>query len=215
VVTQQTQDKIDALLREANVLRLRGQVDDAEQRCRTVLELSAEEPTALEMLGDLLRGRGKLEEAGEQYRRAVAAAPGRPSPEMKYAEVALELAERQRMRDAATLLLQSPPSQELQRRNVTMALLLSLIFPGLGQFYNREAVKGGLLVGGSLLCLLMGGDALLRLLFTVATARPSGAINSLGAWFGLLGGVLWLYGVIDAAVTAQRQGRSAGAGPFG
>jgi tetratricopeptide (TPR) repeat protein len=209
--TQQTQEKADALLREANVLRLRGQTAEAEDRCRAALELVPDEATALEMLGDLLRGRGRLEEAADLYRRSATAAPQRPSPETKFAEITLELAERQRLRDTAALLLQHPPSPEQQRRNVMMALLLSGLFPGLGQFYNREAVKGGLLVAGSLLCLWLGGDALFRLLFTVTAARPTGPVSSLGAWFGFLGGVLWLYGVIDAVVTAQK--RSAGAPP--
>lgn len=210
---QQTQEKVEALLREANVLRLRGQTAEAETRCQAALELAPEEPTALEMLGDLLRGRGKLEEAAALYQRAAAAAPNRPSPEKKYAEVTLELSERQRMRDAAHLLLQNPPSPQQQRRNVIVAFMLSSLFPGLGQLYNQEWVKGGLLVLGGLVCLGLGADALFRLLFTVASAHASGAVNSFQAWFGFLGSVLWLYSVIDAVVTAQK--RSRGAGRFG
>jgi TM2 domain-containing membrane protein YozV len=209
VETEQTQEKLDALLREANVLRLRGQPDEAEARCRTVLELAPEEPTALEMLGDLTRGWGKLEEAAALYKRAFAAAPQRPSPEKKLAEVTLELAERQRLRDTAALLLQHPPSPQQQRRNVMIAFVLSSLFPGLGQFYNHEAVKGILLVLGSLVCAWVGGDALLRLFFTVGSLRNVGAVNSFGAWFGLLWFVLWIYSVIDAVVTAQKRGQSA------
>jgi tetratricopeptide (TPR) repeat protein len=213
VETGQTQEKLDALLREANILRVRGQVVEAEERCRTALELMPQEPTALEMLGDLLRGRGKLDEAAEQYQLACAAAPDRPSPEKKYAEVTLELAERQRLRDAAHLLLQNPRVREQERRNVMMAVLLAAVFPGLGQFYNHEALKGALLAGATLICLLIGGDALLRFVFTLMAARSAGEVSSLGAWFGLLAGIFWLYGIIDAAVTAQKRG--AGAGPFG
>jgi tetratricopeptide (TPR) repeat protein len=215
VETQQNQEKLDALLREANVLRLRGQPEEAEARCRTVLESAPEEPTALEMLGDLTRGRGQLEEAAALYKRAFAAAPVRPSPEKKLAEVTLELAERQRLRDTAALMLQHPPSPQQQRRNVMIALVLSGLFPGLGQFYNHEAVKGTLLVLGSLICLWAGGDALFRLFFTVATTHASGAVNSFGAWFGLLWFVLWIYSVIDAVVTVQKRGQSAGGGPMG
>ena len=213
VETQETREKLDALLREANVLRLRGQAAEAEERCRAVLAIEPAESTALEMLGDLLRGRGKLEEAAELFQRAAAAAPSRPSPEKKYAEVTLELAERQRLRDTATLLLQHPASPAQQRRNVMFALLLSAAFPGLGQFYNRDAVKGAVLVAGALICLWLGIEPLLRLFLTVATAHASGEVNSFGAWFGLLGGVLWLYSVIDAVVVAQK--RSRGAGPVG
>jgi tetratricopeptide (TPR) repeat protein len=190
-------------------------MEEAEARCRAALELVPDEATGLEMLGDLLRDRGKVEEACELYRRASEAAPQRPSPEKKFAEVMLEIAERQRLRDAAHLLLEHPPSPKEQQRNMMMALLLSVLFPGLGQFYNREPIKGGLLVAGALICLWLGGDALFRLLFTVSAARPSGSVSSFGAWIGLLGCVLWLYGVIDAVVTAQKRGPMGGVGPLG
>jgi tetratricopeptide (TPR) repeat protein len=205
----QNREQLDALLREANVLRLRGHGSDAEERCRAALALDPHEPTALEMLGDLLRGRGKLEEAQEQYRLAAVAAPTRPSPETKLAEIALEQAEQQRQRDSAAFLLEHPPSQRQQRRNVLMAFLLSGLFPGLGQFYNREGVKGALLVVGTLICLGLGGDALMRLALTVISARASGEVMGVSAWFGLLGGVLWLYSVVDAVVVAQKGGPGA------
>jgi tetratricopeptide (TPR) repeat protein len=211
VETQHSQEKLDTLLREANVFRLRGQVAEAEERCRAVLEQAPEEPTALEMLADLLRGRGKLEEAADLYRRAVAAAPDRPSPEKKLAEIALELAERERLRDAAAVLLANPTPAAQQRRNVVWAFMLSSVFPGMGQLYNRELVKGGLLMVGTLLCLALGGDALLRMMFTEARARASGTVSPYGAWAGFLGFVLWLYAVIDAVVVAQKRG----AGPAG
>ena len=215
VETQQNQEKLDALLREANVLRLRGQAAEAEARCRAALDLMPEEPTALEMLGDLMRGRADLAEASRLYQRAIAAAPQRPSPEKKFAEVTLELAERQRLRDTAALMLQHPPSPQQQRRNVMIALVLSGLFPGLGQFYNHDAMKGTLLVLGSLICFGAGLAPLLRLLFTVAATRASGEVSGLGALFGFLGFVLWLYSVIDAVVTAQKRGRGADGGPVG
>jgi TM2 domain-containing membrane protein YozV len=215
VETQQTQEKLDALLREANVLRLRGQPAEAEARCHTVLEWVPEEPTALEMLGDLTRGRGQLEEAAALYKRAFAAAPERPAAEKKLAEVTLELAERQRLRDTAALLLQHPASPQQQRRNVMIALVLSSCFPGLGQFYNREPLKGCLLALGSLVCLGVGIYPLFSLLLTVATTHASGQVSSVGAWFGFLSLVLWLYGVIDAVVTAQKRGHGAGGGLSG
>jgi len=215
VETRQDQEQIDALLREANILRLRGQAAEAEERCQAILERAPDDPTALEMLGDLLRGRGRLEEAAGLFQKAMAAAPNRPAPETKFAEITLELAERQRARDTATSMLHHPSSPERQRRSVAIALMMSGFFPGLGQFYNHEITKGVFLVVGALACIGLGGDALFRLFFTVATARSAGAVDSLGAWFGLLGFVLWLYGVIDAVVVAQKRGRAAGGSPGG
>jgi tetratricopeptide (TPR) repeat protein len=210
VETRQDQEQIERLLREANVLRMRGQASEAEERCRAALERAPDDPTALEMLGDLLRGRGQLEEAAGLFQRAMAAAPQRTSPETKFAEITLELAERQHQRDIATLLLQQPGSQVRQQRNVWAALFFAGLFPGLGQFYNREPVKGGLLVAGALICIGVGGASLFQLLFTVMSARSHGQVDSYGAWFGFLGFVLWLYSVIDAVVVAQRRGRSPG-----
>jgi tetratricopeptide (TPR) repeat protein len=208
VETQQSQEKLDALLREANVLRMRGQAAEAEERCQAVLELAPEEPTALEMLGDLLRGRGNLEEATDHYRRAATAAPERSSPEKKIAEIALENAERQRVRDEMTLRLSKPTSPAQQRRNVMVALFWSALFPGLGQFYNRDLVKGGLLALGNLICLGAGGAALFRLVITVASAHASGEVSQFGAWAGFLSLVLWLYSMVDAAVTAHKRNSS-------
>src|SRR5205085_10993120 len=136
-------------------------------------------------LGDLTRGRGRLEEAAELFQKAMAAAPNRPSPETKFAEITLELVERQHAREVASLMLERPASPGQQRRNVTFALLLSGVFPGLGQFYNHEGIKGALLVLGALICIGVGGGALFRLFFTVATARSAGQVDSFGAWFGL------------------------------
>lgn len=194
---------------------MRGQAAEAESLCRQALDLAPDEPVALEMLGDLERGRGRLEEAAALYQRAAAAAPQRPSPETKFAEITLELAERQRLRDTAAYLLEHPQSPAQQRRNVVIAFVLSSCFPGLGQFYNREAVKGGLLAVGTLFCLWAGLTPLSSLLLTVARTRASGQVSSFGAWMGFLGMVLWLYSVIDAVVTAQKRGRGAGGGASG
>jgi tetratricopeptide (TPR) repeat protein len=215
VETRQHQEQIDSFLREANVLRMRGQAAEAEERCRRVLEVAPEDPTALEMLGDLLRGCGRLEEAAGLYQKAVAAAPNRVAPETKFAEITLELAERQRTRDMASLMLQRSVSPGQVRRNLAFAIFLSAIFPGLGQFYNHEGVKGTLLVSAALICLAVGGASLFRLVFTVTAARSAGPVDSFGAWFGMLGFILWLYSVIDAVVTAQKRGRAAGGGPGG
>jgi len=213
VETEQSREKLEGLLREANVFRLRGQAEEAEARCHAALALSPEDATALEMMGDLMRGRGQSEAAVEFYKQAVAAAPERPSPEKKYAELTLELADRARLRDAGDLLLQHPVPPQQQKRNVMTAFFLSAFFPGLGQFYNREGRKGALLVVGSLICMVVGGAQFMKLLLSIATTRPSGEVNGIGAWLGLLSGVLWLYAVIDAVVIAQK--RNAGAGPPG
>ena len=94
--------------------------------------------------------------------------------------------ERQAMRDPGS------------RRRQTIALVLSGIFPGLGQFYNRQHVKGVVfLVGGVILSWLLGrvapADAL-------ALIQPKGNVLVVLAAFL----VLWVWSVIDAWRAAGR-----------
>ena len=80
----------------------------------------------------------------------------------------------------------------------TVALILSGIFPGLGQFYNRQPVKGmiGLAVGLAL-SWLAGRAAPTD---PLALNRPEAAL--LVPLCALL--VVWLWSIIDAWRTAGR-----------
>ena len=73
-----------------------------------------------------------------------------------------------------------------------MALILSGFFPGLGQFYNREPVKGTIgLVAGIVLSWLAGRAAPTD---PLALDRPGFALIAWGC--GLL--AVWLWSMIDA-----------------
>jgi len=75
------------------------------------------------------------------------------------------------------------------RRRQTIALILSGIFPGLGQFYNRQHVKGGLsvIVAGGLSWLIMPAEPL-------ALVHPGAALTV--PTVILL--ALWLWSIVDA-----------------
>jgi tetratricopeptide (TPR) repeat protein len=203
-------EKVDRLLREANVYRMRRQLEQAEEACRAVIELAPGDVGALEMLGDLLRERDKLTEAAEQYRRALEAAPGRPSVEKKYAEVALEQAERQRLRDLAQLALDQPELLRGSRRklSVTTALLASLVWPGLGQFYVAEGIdlKGSILALLALLC-SPGLMSLLQMMLVFMGARGVSGANGMAA-LGLLFVIISIYSIVDAVTQAQKSSGS-------
>jgi tetratricopeptide (TPR) repeat protein len=200
--------RVEALVRDANLCRMRRQFVEAEERCRAALDLRPDDASALEMLGDLLAEKGSLQEAASTYQRAMAASPGRATLEEKHARLALELGEQQHQRQMAEMLLANPraASSSLPPRNPLIALALSTLWPGLGQFYNQEFVKGLAVAAGAVLAFVLGGVALLRLVFAMSGTRlaPSG-IESV---FGLIYGFLWLYSVIDAAVQAQRSSAS-------
>jgi hypothetical protein len=83
------------------------------------------------------------------------------------------------------------------RRRV-VALILSGIFPGLGQFYNRHLLKGAIfLVLGLALSWLAGRAAPSD---PSALARPGGAL--IASLCALL--AVWLWSIIDAWRTAGR-----------
>ena len=78
------------------------------------------------------------------------------------------------------------------RRRQVVGFILSGIFPGLGQLYNREHLKGVLFaVPGAVLSWLASREIPADLL---ALAQPSAALTLLLA--ALLG--LWLWSIIDA-----------------
>lgn len=203
------QEQINRLLREANVFRMRGQFEQAEERCRAALEVAPADSGVLEMLGDLLRDQEQVEKAAEQYRLALEQDPNRAALEKKYAELALAIAERQRQREMAQLLLDNPAAFRTpkKKKNVFIALILSGIWPGLGQFYIAEGldVKGSILAVSALICAFRGLPALLQMMFTLSGTGGSRSSGDGGAAvLGLLFGLLQVYAAGDAVFAAQK-----------
>ena len=84
------------------------------------------------------------------------------------------------------------------RRRQVVGLILSGIFPGLGQFYNRDYLKGLLfLIPGAVLTWLLGRAMPTDLL---ALAQPTTTLMLLLA--ALL--TVWLWAIVDAWVVAAR-----------
>jgi tetratricopeptide (TPR) repeat protein len=206
-------DRIATLLREAHLLRMRSRFVEAEEKVEEAVALAPGDPSALEMLGDLLAEKGALSEAAEAYHRAMERAPERTALEEKHAHLVLMIADQKHERDLAERLLANPALVASgRRRNPALAFFLSAFLPGMGQLYNGEYLKGVLFLGGSFLTFLLGGEALLRLVFAASGSRvaPSG----MEAAFGFLSLLLWIAAVVDAPVRAQKmadaQARRAG-----
>ncbi len=84
------------------------------------------------------------------------------------------------------------------RRKQVVALVLAGVFPGLGQFYNRQRIKAvAFLVGGVILTWLLGRVAPTDAL---ALIQPKGSVLVVLAAFV----VLWVWSVIDAWKAAGR-----------
>jgi tetratricopeptide (TPR) repeat protein len=132
-------EQIEKLLREAYVFQMRNDLLRAEERCRQILELEADNAEALELLGDIQERTNRLEEAVQSFRRArdlsPIDSPRYASAERKYAAALLK----QRGISAADL--PEEPASPL------MAIAASLVFPGLAQWLMNDRAKGGVLIG--------------------------------------------------------------------
>ena len=99
-------------------------------------------------------------------------------------------------------------------RTKSGALFRSLLIPGWGQFYNRQDLKGGMLLGSVLA--LAGAGAAMQIAAAMATseytaAGPGSDFNALATrvesyriasvvLFGAMG-LVWIYNIIDAYVS--------------
>lgn len=198
--------EVDRLLVLANVQRMRNQFVEAEDTCRKALEITPGDVSLKEMLADILQERGKPEDALAEYKSAMELAPGKASLETKYAKLVIEIAERKHEKELAEDMINNPHKYPVQKKNVGLVLFLAAIFPGLGQFYNKEYVKAGIVCG-------------IFIIFVVSwafTIKYGGyrAVTNTNEFFadtnpvvlvlGFLAGILYLYGVFDAVYSASK-----------
>jgi tetratricopeptide (TPR) repeat protein len=204
------QARVEQLLRQAHILRMRQQWGEAETLCRQALELAPDDAMGQEMLADLLAEKGSLAEALELYRKAYEVQPQKTVLEAKIARLVLQKDQEEQDRLAAELLISSPRKQSERKRNVAIVLLLSLLCPGAGQIANGQYVKGGILAAVGLLSHFFGGPELLNfmLYLSAGSMNPRGAgvdaPNGMLAFLGLLGGIIWIYSLLDASAQAGK-----------
>jgi len=201
----QTDPRVEQLLRDAYIQRMRQQFAASETLCRQALELAPEDVQGLELLGDLLQEKGSTDEALAQFRQALAVQPGKASLEEKIARLVLLKAEEERERIEAELMISSPHAPKQRKRNQTAAILLSTICPGGGQFFNGQWVKGTIYLVAGLICLGFGGPDGLKLLLGMAGPLPRGEEpNGMLATLGMVGGLIWLASLLDASAQAGK-----------
>jgi tetratricopeptide (TPR) repeat protein len=201
----ETQARLEQRLRDAYLMRVRQQWGSAETLVREALKLAPEDIQGLELLGDLLSEKGSVDEALEVYRKAFALQPAKASLEEKIARGVLQKAEDEHERITAELLFNTPRSVKSQKRNQTVAVLLSTICPGGGQFFNGQYVKGGIFLGFGLLALGFGGPDAMKLFLGMAGPLPRGEEpNGMLAAVGMVGGLIWLASLLDASAQAGK-----------
>ena len=83
--------EIRNLVSRANLLRVRGEYASAHKLCERALELSPRSDTVLELMADIHRDQGRLEEALAGYSRAIEISPGNPALKARHDEVERQL----------------------------------------------------------------------------------------------------------------------------
>ncbi|MGC8842982.1 MAG: tetratricopeptide repeat protein [bacterium] len=118
----------------------RGDVKKALATCQQILDADPEDPSALELMGDIKSEQGNLEEALSYYKKALEKNPSAGGVEEKLARTVLKIKEEEGAFDI---------KEEPMIRFPLLAGLLSLVFAGVGQFYNGDVAKGiaGIILG--------------------------------------------------------------------
>jgi len=222
--------EVERLLVTANLYRIRGDILLAEQTCRQALALRPKDPDILEFLGDLLCEKGEAQEAQAVYRLALEAQPGTARIEDKIARLVLDSTPAQTQRQKAAPTPPTPVYQPARsptpsgrvsasfHPNPGMAFFLGSLFPGLGQFYTKQPLKGLIVVAAAALTVFQIAVKLIPVLAALGSmynipsepeALPSAPSISTPSATGLIAWTLvflavWLYGCIDASLAALR-----------
>lgn len=206
----------DRLLSLATVQRMRAQILDARASLQKAIIISAGMPGSQvapihEMLGDMLAAEERWEQAAESYEKAQVLDPARTSAERKFGEMTLRIADEKAM---AKLGMAGMGNSEViasgaqGKRNPGFAMILSLIVPGFGQFYNGQFIKACVCLGVfvcAIFFISMTRDInALKCLFT-PTAGCRGLTVSPMTWLFLLTAAgAWLFSLVDAPIAASK-----------
>lgn len=195
-LTSEQLKELEQLLRVAHLMSMRSQWKEAEESCRKALAISPGDADIYEMLGDVLRERGKPDEAIEQFKTAMQLAPGKASPEEKYAKVVLAKSEAEREKAIALEMIENPQKYPVRQKNPAVAFILSSVFPGLGQFYNGDIVKAGVLFALWMISLCAAAASIGNL----ATLMN----NPVTLVLGFVSLMIQLYAMVDAPLVAYK-----------
>ncbi|MCS6924018.1 MAG: tetratricopeptide repeat protein [Fimbriimonadales bacterium] len=209
-------DEIERLLRTAHIYQVRGEREKAKELLQQALALDAENASVWELLGDYRREAGDWQGAHDAYKKAHELNPTSAPIERKYAEAVLQLARQQEQYQQWERALEGKGSEDALAlpRNPGLAFLLSFLMPGVGQLYNGQFVKGGIILGVMLVGVVVflitpgGSDFIYNLLaYLVNPARVRGTVSSTQLITALVMFITWVYAFIDAPLSAAARNR--------
>lgn len=203
--------EIDKLISKANFHRMRGEYIEAEDAFREVLSKDESRTDMREMVADMLYARGQLQEAKSEYKKIMESCPGNTSAETKYAKVVLEIGEHDYEKLIAKEMLENPQKFAEAPKHPLLSFILSALVPGLGQIYNKELVKGAIILGLFLFSLLIFALSpvetanlfnTFKVLIGAASKAPQ--LSPFIALFAIMFVFLYIYAVIDAPIASSK-----------
>lgn len=209
-------EEIERLLRLAHIHQVRGERSKAKELLQQALELDAENAGVWELLGDYQREANDWQGAHDAYKKAHELDPTNALIERKYAEAVLQLTRQQEQYQQWERALEGKGTGDeiALPRNPGLAFLLSLLMPGVGQLYNGQFAKGGIILGimivGAIVFLATpgGSDFIYNLLaYLVNPARARGTMSNLQLFTALMMFITWVYAFIDAPLSAAARNR--------
>lgn len=209
-------DEVERLLRQAHIAQMRGLREEAEALLKQALDILPDSPDVWEVLGDYRKEAGDLQGAHDAYKRAHELDPQNAFIERKFAEMVLALTHQQEQYQQWERALEGKGTVDifLLRRNPGLAFLLSLVMPGVGQLYNGQFVKGGIILGITILgwvifLLTPGGSEFVYnlLAYFVNPAKIKGGMSGVQVTIALLLFLTWFYAMVDAPISAAMLNR--------
>ena len=172
----------------ANIARRRNSFKEAEKLCRQAVELVPTDAAALELYGDVLQATGRVDA------RFWLIKPPRRLKNSTGGLLVKKFGNLVLRQDRSIAFMQD----EFVPGNANVAVLLSAVFPGSGQIFNGQLLKGIIVV-----------TAFLAVMFIILYT-PYGIPHekqtlpmSLGVSI-LIAGAIYIYSVVDANITARR-----------
>lgn len=197
-------DKAERLIREARLLKMRGNKTAAGKLIEEALEVAPGAPIILEAVADDLIERRQIRAAMQIYKRALQIEPTNASIERKYAECVLG--------SAQSFDFSGARSDTIDAASGKIALLLSVIVPGLGQIVTGATSLGvglmaGWLAGWGIAWLIPGGMQGVLGLFGVRGSGPTPEFNGAVLFPLMIAAVCHLWAIFDAAGKAGKHER--------
>ncbi|MCW5936045.1 MAG: tetratricopeptide repeat protein [Fimbriimonadaceae bacterium] len=197
-LTEEQRLRVEDLLRQANLAKVRGQADLSERLVLEAVQLAPHSSPANEALGDVYLEQRQTRKAREAYRQAVELDATNASAERKYGETVLAI---ETALNPALLL----GSGEGTYASGKASVVLSFLVPGLGQIVNGLRAKGAAFMGvwlvGWILAFLVPNG--MKGLTTLFTGRGPGFEPLVLLPLGI-SAIAWIWSILDAGQAAGR-----------